>query len=225
MSTKHSIRILIADDHPVVREGMAAMLSNIPDLELVGAAEDGVEAVEMARTLRPDVILLDLVMPRKGGLEAIHDIKEENPAAKILVVTSFTEDDKVFPAIKSGALGYLLKDAPPELLLQAIRDVYQGESSLHPTIARKLIQEISQPSPLPPTETPLTEREIAVLRLIARGLTDQDIAHNLSITIRTVRFHVSNILSKLHVANRTQAALYALQEGLSDLENLDNARL
>ena len=225
MSTKHSIRILIADDHPVVREGMAAMLSNIPDLELVGAAEDGVEAVAMARTLRPDVILLDLVMPRKGGLEAIHDIKEENPAAKILVVTSFTEDDKVFPAIKSGALGYLLKDAPPELLLQAIRDVYQGESSLHPTIARKLIQEISQPSPLPPTETPLTEREIAVLRLIARGLTDQDIAHNLSITIRTVRFHVSNILSKLHVANRTQAALYALQEGLSDLENLDNARL
>ena len=224
MSTKHSIRILIADDHPVVREGMAAMLSNIPDLELVGAAEDGVEAVEMARTLRPDVILLDLVMPRKGGLEAIHDIKEENPAAKILVVTSFTEDDKVFPAIKSGALGYLLKDAPPELLLQAIRDVYQGESSLHPTIARKLIQEISQPSPLPPTETPLTEREIAVLRLIARGLTDQDIAHNLSITIRTVRFHVSNILSKLHVANRTQAALYALQEGLSDLEDLDEPR-
>ena len=225
MSTKHSIRIMIADDHPVVREGMAAMLSNIPDLELVGAAEDGVEAVAMARTLRPDVILLDLVMPRKGGLEAIHDIKEENPDAKILVVTSFTEDDKVFPAIKSGALGYLLKDAPPEQLLQAIRDVYQGESSLHPTIARKLIQEISQPSPLPPTETPLTEREIAVLRLIARGLTDQDIAHNLSITIRTVRFHVSNILSKLHVANRTQAALYALQEGLSDLENLDNPRL
>ncbi|MCB0209888.1 MAG: response regulator transcription factor [Anaerolineae bacterium] len=224
MSTKHSIRIMIADDHPVVREGMAAMLSNIPDLELVGAAEDGVEAVAMARTLRPDVILLDLVMPRKGGLEAIHDIKEENPDAKILVVTSFTEDDKVFPAIKSGALGYLLKDAPPEQLLQAIRDVYQGESSLHPTIARKLIQEISQPSPLPPTETPLTEREIAVLRLIARGLTDQDIAHNLSITIRTVRFHVSNILSKLHVANRTQAALYALQEGLSDLEDLDEPR-
>lgn len=214
------IRILIADDHPVVREGMAAMFSNIPELELVGAAKDGVEAVEMARHLRPDVILLDLVMPRQGGLEAIHEIKKENPAAKILVVTSFTEDDKVFPAIKSGALGYLLKDAPPEVLLQAIHDVYQGESSLHPTIARKLIQEISQPSPLPPTETPLTEREIAVLRLIARGLTDQEIAENLSITIRTVRFHISNILSKLHLANRTQAALYALQEGLSDLEDL-----
>ena len=220
MSTEPSIRILIADDHPVVREGMAAMFSNIPDLELVGAAEDGVEAVEMARTLQPDVILLDLVMPRKDGLAAIHEIKKDNPDAKILVVTSFTEDDKVFPAIKSGALGYLLKDAPPEMLLQAIRDVYQGESSLHPTIARKLIQEISQPSPLPPTETPLTEREIAVLRLIARGLTDLEIAQHLSITIRTVRFHVSNILSKLHVANRTQAALYALQEGLSDLEGL-----
>ncbi len=214
------IRILIADDHPVVREGMAAMFSNIADLELVGAAKDGVEAVEMARALRPDVILLDLVMPRKGGLEAILDIKKDNPEARILVVTSFTEDDKVFPAIKSGALGYLLKDAPPEVLLQAIRDVHQGESSLHPTIARKLIQEISQPSPLPPTETPLTEREIAVLRLIARGLTDLEIAQNLSITLRTVRFHVSNILGKLHVANRTQAALFALQEGLSDLENL-----
>lgn len=220
MSTKQ-IRILIADDHPVVREGMAAMFSNIPDLELVGQAEDGVEAVEMARTLSPDVILLDLVMPRKDGLEAIHEIKQENPEAKILVVTSFTEDDKVFPAIKSGALGYLLKDAPPEVLLQAIQDVYQGKSWLHPTIARKLIQEISQPSPLPPTETPLTEREVAVLRLIARGLTDMEIAQNLSITIRTVRFHVSNILSKLHVTNRTQAALYALQEGLSDLEEED----
>jgi len=216
----HPIRILIADDHPVVREGMAAMLSNIPYLELVGAAEDGFEAVEMARALRPDVILLDLVMPRMDGLQAIHAIKADNPEAKILVVTSFTEDDKVFPAIKSGALGYLLKDAPPEMLLQAIRDVYQGESSLHPTIARKLIQEISQPSPLPPTETPLTEREVAVLGLIARGLTDQEIAGTLSITIRTVRFHVSNILSKLHVANRTQAALYALQEGLSALEDL-----
>jgi NarL family two-component system response regulator LiaR len=220
MSTKQ-IRILIADDHPVVREGMAAMFSNIPDLELVGQAEDGLEAVEMARTLNPDVILLDLVMPRKDGLEAIREIKQENPEAKILVVTSFTEDDKVFPAIKSGALGYLLKDAPPEVLLQAIQDVYQGKSSLHPTIARKLIQEISQPSPLPPTETPLTEREVAVLQLIARGLTDMEIAQNLSITIRTVRFHVSNILSKLHVTNRTQAALYALQEGLSHLEEPD----
>lgn len=221
MSYKKPIGILIADDHPVVREGLVAMFSNIPDLEVVGQAKDGVEAVDMARTLKPDVILLDLVMPRKDGLAAIAEIKQDNPEARILVVTSFTEDDKVFPAIKSGALGYLLKDAPPETLLQAIRDVHRGESSLHPTIARKLIQEINTPPRLPPTEEPLTEREVAVLRLIARGLTNLDIATSLGITERTVRFHVSNILSKLHLANRTQVALYALQEGLSNLEDLE----
>lgn len=221
MKDSQAIRILIADDHPVVREGMAAMFSNIADLDLVGAAADGREAVDMARELRPDVILLDLVMPHKDGLEAIDEIKRENPQARILVVTSFTEDDKVFPAIKLGALGYLLKDAPPEVLLQAIRDVYHGQSSLHPTIARKLIKEIERPSPLPPTETPLTEREADVLRLISQGLTDQEIGENLSISLRTVRFHVSNILSKLHVANRTQAALYALKEGISTLSGQD----
>lgn len=217
MNSDQTIRILIADDHPVVREGMAAMFNNIPDLDLVGQAEDGEQAVELAKKLKPDVILLDIVMPRKDGLQAISEIIQNDPAARILVVTSFTEDDKVFPAIKSGAQGYLLKDAPPEVLLQAIRDIYRGELSLHPTIARKLIHEISRPSSLPPTDTPLTAREIVVLQLIAQGLTDKDIAHKLSITTRTVRFHVSNILSKLHLANRTQAALYALQEGISQL--------
>lgn len=214
MSDQKPIRVLIADDHPVVREGLTAMFSNISDLILMGAAKDGVEAVEMARVLKPDVILLDLVMPRKDGLEAIIDIKKDNPDARILVVTSFTEDNKVFPAIKSGALGYLLKDAPPETLLQAIHDVYRGEVSLHPTIARRLIQEINHPPVLPPTEDPLTDREVAVLRLIARGLTNVEIAQTLTISERTVRFHVSNILNKLHLANRTQAALYATQGGL-----------
>jgi NarL family two-component system response regulator LiaR len=210
-----SIRILIADDHPVVRRGLASLINIKSGLELVGEATDGVEAVEMAGSLQPDVILLDLMMPRKDGLEAIKEIKQANPEARILVVTSFAEDDKVFPAIKAGALGYLLKDSPPEMLLQAIFDVHRGESSLHPTIARKLIRELNQPpADLPPTEEPLTRRELEVLRLVARGLSNQEISTELVVSEGTVRIHVSNILNKLHLANRTQAALYALQEGL-----------
>ena len=221
MSHREPIRILIADDHPIVREGLAAVFGNIPDLELVGEAKNGLEAVELVGSLQPDVILLDLVMPQMTGLEAIPKIKQENPETRILVVTSFAEDDKVFPAIKAGALGYLLKDSAPEMLIQAIYDVYQGEPSLHPTIARKVIQEINQPPALLLTDEPLTGREVAVLRLVARGLTNLKIAESLTISERTVRFHVSNILSKLHLANRTQATLYALQKGLSSLEDLE----
>jgi two-component system, NarL family, response regulator LiaR len=214
------IRILITDDHAVVREGLRTLISSEPGMTIVGEAVDGVEAVLKARSLRPDVVLLDLVMPRKGGIEAIEEIKRDNPQARILVLTSFAEDDKVFPAIRKGAQGYLLKDSSPDELLQAIRHVYRGETSLHPTIARKLIQEINQPSDLPPSEEPLTEREVEVLRLVARGLSNQEIADELVVSERTVRTHVSNILSKLHLANRTQAALYALKEGLSSLDDV-----
>ncbi len=221
MTNSKPIRVLIADDHPVVRRGLKSLLNTEPGLELAGEAENGVEAVELAGSLQPDVILLDLIMPKLTGLEAIPRIKQDNPKARILVVTSFAEDDKVFPAIKAGALGYLLKDAPPEMLVQAIHDVHRGEPSLHPTIARKLMQELKQPSPLSPTAEPLTQREVVVLQLIARGLTNQQIGKKLSITEGTARFHISNILSKLHLANRTQAALYALQEGLSSLEDLE----
>jgi NarL family two-component system response regulator LiaR len=164
-----TIRILIADDHAIVREGLRALISTKPDMELVGEAADGVEAVLKARSLQPDVVLMDLVMPRQDGIEAIGEIKRENPEARILVLTSFAEDEKVFPAIKAGALGYLLKDSSPQELLQAIREVYRGESSLHPTIARKLVYEINRPSDLPATEEPLTEREVEVLSLVARG--------------------------------------------------------
>jgi NarL family two-component system response regulator LiaR len=187
-------------------------------MEVIGEAADGVEAVLQARALQPDVILLDMVMPRQNGLEAIHQIKNENPEARILVLTSFAEDDKIFPAIKAGALGYLLKDSTPEQLLQAIYDVHRGESSLHPSIALRLIREINQPSDLPPTGEPLTPREVEVLKLVARGLTNQEIADTLVISERTVGNHIGNILNKLHLANRTQAALYALREGLASLD-------
>ncbi len=216
MENKKPIRVLIADDHPLVRDGMRTLLSTQSDLELVGEAENGAEAVKLARELQPDIILLDLVMPRMDGLEALARIKEDNPDARILVVTSFADDEKVFPAIKGGALGYFLKEASPRMLAQAIRDVHRGELWLHPTIARKVIGELDRPAQdLPPTKKPLTQRELDVLKLIARGLTNPEIAIELGIGAGTVRFHVSNILSKLHLANRTQAALYAFQEGLS----------
>ncbi len=213
-----NIRILIADDHAVVRRGLRALIDTEPDMEVVGEASDGVEAVELASGHNPDVILLDMVMPRKNGPEVIADIKDQNPDARILVLTSFAQDDQVFPAIKAGALGYLLKDSSPRDLLQAIRDVYQGASSLHPSIARMLIAELSQPSPMPPTEDPLTDREVEVLKLVAQGLSNEDIAQSLVISDRTVGKHVSNLLEKLHLAKRTQAALYALREGLASLE-------
>jgi NarL family two-component system response regulator LiaR len=213
-----SIRILIADDHAVVREGLRTLIGTEPGMEVVGEAEDGVEAVREARSLQPDVILLDMMMPRKDGLEALKEIMHQDPEARILVLTSFSHDDKVFPAIKAGALGYLLKNASPQALLQAIRDVDQGEPTMSPDIAGKLMRELQHTSDLPPTEEPLTEREVDVLRLVAQGLTNQEIAEALTIGVGTVRTHVSNILAKLHLANRTQAALYALREGLAPLD-------
>ena len=213
-----NIRILIADDHTVVREGLRALIETEPGMELVGEATDGEEAVERAQALRPDVILMDLMMPRKDGIEAIGEIKQENPDAGILVLTSFAEDEKVFAAIKAGALGYLLKDASPQELLRSIREVHRGEPSLQPAIAHKVMRELQRESNLPPTEEPLTEREEEVLVLVAQGLANQDIADKLFVSERTVRAHVSNILGKLHLANRTQAALYALREGLASLD-------
>lgn len=211
------IRILVADDHAVVRKGLTAMLATQPDLRLVGEAADGVEAAALARELQPDVILLDLVMPRQDGLAAIREIKRTLPEARILILTSFADDDRVFPAIKAGALGYLLKDTPRAQLLQAIRDVAQGRASLHPIIALKMMREL-QESPATPSQPtiPLTERETETLRLVARGLTNQAIAAALVVDERTVAKYVSSILGKLHVANRTQAALYAVRKGLAD---------
>lgn len=212
------IRVFLADDHAVVRKGIEALIGTEEGMEVVGSAADGEEAIAAVARLEPDVILLDLQMPRKGGLEAIAEIKERDPSARILVLTSFSDDDKVFAAIKAGALGYILKDAAPHDLLVAIRNVCAGKSSLDPEIALKVIHEINKPSRLPPTGEPLTEREMEILQLVARGLSNQQIAEKLIISERTARTHISNILAKLHLANRTQAALYALRQGIAQLD-------
>jgi len=209
------IRILIVDDHTVVRKGLKALILTEADLEVVGEAGDGEEAVRRARILKPDVILMDMSMPKMDGVEAITEIKKEDPEARILVLTSFAEDKKILAAIKAGALGYLLKDASPDELLRAIHDVHRGESSLHPTVAQKVIHAIQGPTdPDPKSDRSLTERELEILKLIAEGLPNQQIAKQLFISERTVRTHVSNILRKLNLPNRTQAALYAVREGL-----------
>jgi NarL family two-component system response regulator LiaR len=220
-NSQASIRVLIADDHAVVREGIRAFLTTRPGVSVVGEASNGAEAVEAALRLRPDVILMDLLMPEVDGISAIHQIRAAQPDARVLVLTSFATDDQVFPAIKAGALGYLLKDSGPADLIQAIQQVYRGESSLHPAIARKVLQMLAQPTPQPPTADPLTEREVEVLRLIAQGRSNGEIATTLKVSEGTVRTHVSNILAKLHLASRTQAALYALREGLASLQDAD----
>jgi two-component system, NarL family, response regulator LiaR len=220
MTAAGPIRLLIADDHPIVRQGLRALMDTQPDIQVVAEAADGEQAVALAGQLRPDVILLDLVMPRLDGLQAIAQIRRDQPGAKVLVLTSFFEDERVFPAIKAGALGYLLKDSSPHDLLKALRDVARGQSSLHPAIALKVIRELNQPTSLPPTPDPLTPRELEVLTLVARGLSNDEIARTLTLSDRTIGSHVGNILSKLHLANRTQAALYALKEGLTRLEDL-----
>jgi two-component system, NarL family, response regulator LiaR len=213
------IRVLVVDDHPIVIKGTKALLSEIDDIEVVGQAENGSIAIQQNRDLQPDVILMDLMMPEMDGIEAIRRITTEQPNVKILVLTTFVTDDKVFPAIKSGALGYLLKDCQPDELIQAIRQVYRGEPSLHSSIARKMLRELGRSAPDKPLIEPLTEREIEVLRLLAGGADNQEIAEKLFIAEVTVRTHISRVLSKLHLANRVQATLYALREGLASIED------
>jgi len=213
-----SIQVLIVDDHHIVREGQRALIESEPGMEVIGEAVDGQQAVDLARDLAPDVILLDLQMPKKDGLEAIKEIRDENSQAKILVLTSFTDEENIYTAIRSGAIGYLLKDSSPREILAAIRSVHQGDISMSPNIAEKLMRELQRSSNLTPTTDPLTAREVEILKLVAKGMPNLDIADQLVISERTVRTHVTNILSKLHLANRTQAALYALREGLADLE-------
>lgn len=214
-----NIKVFLTDDHAIVRNGIKATLDLVADIEVVGEASNGLEAVAGVEKAQPDVVLMDLVMPKMDGLEAIRRIKAAQPDVRILVLTTFAGEDKILPAIKAGALGYQLKDSGPEDLVEAIRQVHRGESSLHPIIARKVLLELSKPSPLPPTPDPLTQREVEVLKLVAQGIENPEIAEKLVISEATVRTHVSNILGKLHLASRTQAALYALREGLATLDD------
>lgn len=219
-----AIRVLVADDHDIVRKGIRALLATEHDIEVIGEAKNGAIAIKESTRLKPDVILMDLVMPEVDGITAITEIVATQPTMRILVLTSFATDDMVFPAIKAGALGYLLKDSGPEALIAAIHEVHQGESSLHPTIARKLLQELTASTAEDATDAdstvePLTEREVEVLRLVARGQSNREISDELFISEATVRTHMSNILSKLHLASRTQAALYALREGIASLDD------
>jgi len=221
---KTPIRVLVVDDHAIVRKGVKAVLELVPDIDLVGEAENGQDAIKQDQALQPDVILMDLVMPGMDGIEAIRQIKLHRTEARILVLTTFAGEEMIFPAIKAGALGYHLKDSSPDVLVEAIREVYRGDVSLHPIIARKVLNELSSPSERPPTNDPLTPRELEVLQCLAQGFENQEIAGRLVISEATVRTHVSNIMSKLHLASRTQAALYALKGGLASMEKTHEAR-
>ena len=211
----NKIRVLVVEDQSIVREGMVAILSLQSDIEVVGEAADGIEAVQLARKTRPDVILLDMVMPRQDGLETIPKLRETTPNAKILVLSSFAESSRVYQAVKTGALGYMLKDTPRAQLLQAIRDVAHGQASIHPSIAMKVIHDFDDASGSCDSIEHLTQREMETLRLIALGLSNQEIASTLVVHERTIAKYVSSILNKLHLANRTQVALYAIREGLA----------
>ncbi len=212
------IRVMVVDDHTVVRKGLCSLLTTKYGLEVVGEAADGVEAVDQARELQPDVILMDLIMPRKTGLEAIIEIRKENPQARILVLTSFSEDTQIAAAIKAGAMGYVLKDASPDELIHTIQGVHMGKLSIPAEMMQIVLAESTDRSEPSALETELTSREIDVLRLLALGQSNQEIADTLGVGTTTVRTHVSNILRKLNLENRTQAALYAIEIGLTASE-------
>ena len=207
------IRILVVDDHAIVRTGISAWIETEADLELAGEASDGVEAIEKALKLDPDVILMDLVMPKKDGIYAITNIIRENPNACILVITSFSEKTSAVPAIKAGASGFIMKDTSPEEMLQAIREVHRGNPWLSPEITRMLMRNNAEQESPHPLKELLTARELDVLKLLAQGLSDEEIAAELVVSKATVRFHVTNVFQKLQLKSRTQAALYAIREG------------
>lgn len=210
----NTIRILVADDHPVVRDGLIAILGTQPDFEIVGKAATGVEVIEQARLFQPDVVLLDLEMPEMDGVEALRRLRQLNPHIRAIAFTAFDTDERIVGAVHAGVQGYLLKGAPREDVFNAIRVVHAGGSLLQPVVASKLLRQVSQE---PDTTEPLTPREQAVLQRLAQGLQNKEIAAELVITERTVKFYVSSILSKLGAGNRTEAVTIAVQKGLVKL--------
>jgi two-component system, NarL family, response regulator LiaR len=213
------ITVMLIDDHRVVRQGLRDFLELQDDIDVVGEAASGLEGVQLARELLPEVVLMDLVMPGIDGVETTRRVKAASPSSRVIVLTSFADDDKVFPAIKAGAISYLLKDISPEELAHAIRAAQRNEAVLHPEVAAKLMQEFSSPRAAEAPVEQLTEREMDVLRLIAKGKSNKEIADTLIISEKTVKTHVSNILSKLHLADRTQAAIYALRQRLVPIDD------
>lgn len=216
MDATERIKVLIVDDHQVVRQGLRTFLELQEDIEVIGEAEDGQTAVDLVGRLSPNVVLMDLVMPHLDGISATRQVKSLDPGVKVIALTSFAEDDKVFPAIQAGASSYLLKDVSPDGLVEAIRAAHRGEARLHPDIARKLMEQIAHPAARShvPQAGGLTEREHDVLQLIAQGHSNQQIADQLVISEKTVKTHVSNMLSKLDLEDRTQLAIYAIRKGL-----------
>ncbi len=209
------ITILLVDDHEMVRQGLRAYLSTVTEFQVIGEAGSGREATQQAAELIPDVVLMDLVMPGMDGVEATRQVRSTSPRSQVVVLTSYHEDEHIFPALRAGALSYLLKDAAMEEVAEAIRRAARGEATLHPRVAARVIQEVQGVKPDSPNPfTELTEREMEVLQLIAKGLSNADIAERLVISEYTVKGHVSNILSKLHLADRTQAAVLAWQQGI-----------
>lgn len=212
---KEIIKVLVVDDHPIFRRGLCAEINLDPGMKVIAEAKDGMEAVEFASKLNPDVILMDAVMPRKNGVDATAEIVRNNPYIRVLILTSFSEDDRMLAAVKAGAMGYILKDRHPEEVLQAIRDLYNGKSSLDPNIARHLLHELPARN-TSQAESVLTKRELEVMKYVARGIPNKEIALQLHVEEATVRSHVGNILSKLNLANRSQLTLYAVRKGLVD---------
>ncbi len=210
------ISVLIVDDHPIVRQGLRTLLELQDDITVAGEAVNGKIAVELTARLKPDVVLMDLVMPELDGIAATRQIKALQQATRVIALTSFVEDEKVIPAIQAGAVSFLLKDVSPNDLMEAIRAAYQGEARLHPTVIRKLMNQVSsQPAALQQIAPDLTERELEVLRLVAEGLRNREIASKLVISEKTVKTHISSLLSKLGLEDRTQLAIYAIKKGLA----------